>query len=165
MVKIYCPAPASVGEVQFAYGEDGQPVGLQGPNNTILPLGGGGGSGTNGTNGTNGVDGAPGSVWRNGAGAPSNAVGINGDYYLHNTNGDVYLRTAGVYAIVAKTCVTNRNDPEAGGTDVAVASGVSVGVAAAAVVTSITVSPPSRISIWSDGPWLVSVTEWVPTES
>lgn len=57
-------------------------------------IGSGGGGGT-------GPAGAPGSVWRDGAGVPSNALGIDGDYYLRDTTGDVYLRTAGAYAIVA----------------------------------------------------------------
>jgi hypothetical protein len=47
------------------------------------------------------VAGAPGSVWRDGAGVPSNALGIDGDYYLRDSNGDVYLKTAGAYAVVA----------------------------------------------------------------
>lgn len=51
------------------------------------------------TGGLQGVTGAPGTVWRNGAGVPSNAVGINGDYYLNGSNGDVYLKGAGVYTI------------------------------------------------------------------
>ncbi len=48
-----------------------------------------------------GIQGAPGSVWRNGAGAPSNSLGVNGDYYLNDTTGDVYLKATGAYSIVA----------------------------------------------------------------
>jgi hypothetical protein len=48
-----------------------------------------------------GPAGENGNVWRNGAGVPSNDLGADGDYYLNNTNGDVYLRTATVYAVVA----------------------------------------------------------------
>jgi len=48
-----------------------------------------------------GPAGANGSVWRNGVGVPSNDLGADGDYYLNNTNGDVYLRTAAVYAVTA----------------------------------------------------------------
>lgn len=59
------------------------------------PTGATGAAGANGSNGTNG------SVWRDGAGAPSNSLGVNGDYYLNDTNGDVYLKAAGVYTIVA----------------------------------------------------------------
>lgn len=51
-------------------------------------------AGANGTNGTNG------SIWRDGSGVPSNSLGIDGDYYLRTTNGDVYLRGAGVYTVV-----------------------------------------------------------------
>jgi hypothetical protein len=50
-------------------------------------------TGTPGTNGTNGA------VWRDGAGVPANGLGINGDYYLNDANGDVYLKTAGAYSI------------------------------------------------------------------
>lgn len=57
--------------------------------------------GTPGTPGTPGADGAPGSVWRNGSGVPSNGLGINGDYYLDEDTGDVYLKAAGAYSLVA----------------------------------------------------------------
>jgi hypothetical protein len=40
-------------------------------------------------------------VWRSGAGAPSNALGINGDFYLDNVTGNVYAKSGGEYAIVA----------------------------------------------------------------
>lgn len=49
---------------------------------------------------TNGANGADGSVWRNGSGAPSNSLGVNGDYYLNTANGDVYLKATGTYTIV-----------------------------------------------------------------
>lgn len=47
-----------------------------------------------------GPTGAAGAVWRNGAGAPDNAVGVDGDFYLRTSNGDVYKRVAGVYGVV-----------------------------------------------------------------
>ena len=53
------------------------------------------------TGGLQGVAGTPGSVWRNGSGAPSNSIGIDGDYYLNITTGDVLQRSAGVYTKVA----------------------------------------------------------------
>lgn len=40
------------------------------------------------------------SQWRNGTGAPSNGLGVDGDYYVNNTNGDVYFRASGTYSIV-----------------------------------------------------------------
>lgn len=52
-------------------------------------VGGGGGGGT------------PGAVWRVGAGAPSDATGVNGDFYLRSSNGDVYERASGTYSVVA----------------------------------------------------------------
>jgi hypothetical protein len=48
-----------------------------------------------------GPAGANGSIWRNGTGVPSNDLGANGDYYLNDANGDVYLKATGVYTIVA----------------------------------------------------------------
>lgn len=62
------------------------------------PAGADGADGTNGTDGTNGVDGA---TWRDGSGAPSNALGVDGDYYLDDDTGDVYNRASGTYSIVA----------------------------------------------------------------
>ena len=52
-------------------------------------------------NGANGTNGAPGSVWYNGSGAPSGGLGINGDYYLNNVNGDVYQKSGGSWSVVA----------------------------------------------------------------
>jgi len=51
--------------------------------------------------GATGATGASGATWRDGAGVPSNAVGADGDYYLNTTNGDVYKRSGGAYAIIA----------------------------------------------------------------
>lgn len=55
-----------------------------------------------------------GSVWRNGAGEPSNAVGEDGDYYLRTTNGDVYQRVGGVYVIVGNIMGPGGEDGEDG---------------------------------------------------
>jgi hypothetical protein len=41
------------------------------------------------------------SIWRNGAGAPSNSLGINGDYYLDTATGNVYFKASGTYSVVA----------------------------------------------------------------
>lgn len=41
-----------------------------------------------------------GSVWRTGAGAPSNSLGVNGDLYLNSANGDVYSKASGTYSLV-----------------------------------------------------------------
>jgi hypothetical protein len=48
-----------------------------------------------------GGGGTAGSVWRDGTGVPSNALGVNGDYYLNDANGDVYLKATGTYSVVA----------------------------------------------------------------
>lgn len=54
--------------------------------------------GPQGNPGDDGDDGTNGTVWRSGAGAPDNAVGLDGDFYLRTSNGVVYLRSAGAYA-------------------------------------------------------------------
>jgi hypothetical protein len=50
--------------------------------------------------GATGDTGAAGAVWRSGSGVPDNATGINGDYYLRTSNGDVYYRSSGTYSVV-----------------------------------------------------------------
>ena len=52
-------------------------------------------AGTNGTNGTNGLDGA---TWTSGTGSPTG--GNDGDFYLQTTNGDIWKKTAGTWAVV-----------------------------------------------------------------
>jgi hypothetical protein len=64
-------------------------------------------SGTNGTNGTNGAAGTPGSIIRNGSSVPSNALGIDGDYYVRSTTKDFYFKAAGAYSIIAVLSGTN----------------------------------------------------------
>jgi hypothetical protein len=69
-----------------------------------VPTGATGAAGSNGSDGSDGSDGAagaPGSVWRDGSGAPSNGLGIDGDYYLNSSNGDVYQKASSSYAVVA----------------------------------------------------------------
>ena len=51
--------------------------------------------------GAQGSPGTPGSVWRNGNGLISNTIGRNGDYYLNDSNGDVYLKSADIYSLTA----------------------------------------------------------------
>jgi hypothetical protein len=60
-----------------------------------------GSSGSTGATGSAGSNGTNGSVWRDGSGVPSNSLGANGDYYLDDSTGNVYLRSAGTYSIVA----------------------------------------------------------------
>lgn len=50
-------------------------------------------SGADGADGADGAAGTPGSVWRSGAGAPSGALGVVTDWYLNESNGDVYEKT------------------------------------------------------------------------
>lgn len=76
-------------------------AGSTGPTGATGSTGAAGSNGTNGTNGTNGAAGTAGSVWRTGAGAPSNATGVDTDLYLNTANSDVYQRASGTYSIVA----------------------------------------------------------------
>lgn len=65
------------------------------------PPGPPGDPGSPGSPGSPGTPGAPGSVWREGSGAPSNALGIDGDFYLDGDTGDVYEKAAGAYSVIA----------------------------------------------------------------
>jgi len=65
-------------------------TGSQGPTGTQGPQGVKGDIGTPGTPGTAGT---PGEKWFSGTGAPSGAIGIVGDWYLNDANGDVYEKT------------------------------------------------------------------------
>ena len=67
------------------------PQGIQGP----IGL-----TGLQGIQGTQGIQGPVGSLWYQGAGAPAVGLGINGDYYLNTTSGDVSLKTAGAWSVV-----------------------------------------------------------------
>lgn len=53
-----------------------------------------------GADGSDGVDGTDGATWYNGTGAPSSGLGVDGDYYLDNANGDVYFKASGSYSVV-----------------------------------------------------------------
>lgn len=70
-----------------------------------------------------GAAGTPGSVWFDGSGVPSGGLGVNGDYYLENSSGDVYHKVAGVWGVVA-----NIKGPTG-------ASGTSAGDYASLIVT------------------------------
>lgn len=59
------------------------PRGLTGPQG---PAGSGGGGGG-------------GSAWYDGVGVPSGGIGVDGDYYLRTSNGDVYEKAGGVWGV------------------------------------------------------------------
>jgi hypothetical protein len=71
--------------------------------------------GTDGINGTDGEDGANGSVIRNGAGAPADALGSNGDYYINTTNYDLHHKAAGAYSVIGNIKGADGEDGEGGG--------------------------------------------------
>lgn len=68
------------------------PTGATGPTGPIGPTGP---AGSNGTNGTNGA------TWRQGSAVPNNGTGVDGDFYLRTTTGDVYQRASGTYSVIA----------------------------------------------------------------
>lgn len=59
------------------------------------------GGGATGPQGPQGVPGTPGSKWFNGEQIIQQGQGSNGDYFLHNTTGDVYEKQAGTWKVVA----------------------------------------------------------------
>ena len=61
--------------------------------NLTGPQGPTGATGSTGSTGSTGATGAPGSIWRSGTGAPSGALGIIGDWYENDANGDIYEKT------------------------------------------------------------------------
>lgn len=68
------------------------PAGTMGPPG---PPGANGAAGSNGTNGTNAIN------MLNGSGAPGAGLGVDGDYYLNDANGDVYWKQSGTWSVVA----------------------------------------------------------------
>ena len=75
-----------------AQGIPGTP-GTQGPQGLKGDPGNQGIQGIPGNPGSTGAPGAPGALWRSGAGAPAGALGIVGDWYLNDSNGDIYEKT------------------------------------------------------------------------
>jgi hypothetical protein len=59
------------------------------------------GFGLDSSDSDSGVGVSPASVWRDGSGAPADALGNDGDYYLNNDTGDVYAKQEGIYSVVA----------------------------------------------------------------
>jgi hypothetical protein len=94
------------------------PQGIQGPAGPQGPQGPQGIQGPAGANGADGADGADGSTWYEGSGSPSSGVGINGDFYLDISNGDVYQKVGGSWG----SSIANLAGPP-GAT---IASGVSI---------------------------------------
>ena len=61
------------------------------------PAGSAGADETDGTDGSPGADGAAGSKWFSGASAPSDSLGVNGDFYLNTTTGDVSVKAGNTW--------------------------------------------------------------------
>lgn len=71
------------------------PTGPQGPQGLTGPTGS---TGPQGPQGPQGVAGADGKTWHNGEGAPSNALGVNGDFYIDTQSKSYYgPKTSGAW--------------------------------------------------------------------
>ena len=68
---------------------------IKGPTGPIGATGATGPTGPSGATGATGPAGAAGSQWFNGVATPANTVGVDGDYFLNTTTGDVLRKAAG----------------------------------------------------------------------
>lgn len=59
-----------------------------------------GDTGATGAAGADGTDGTDGNTWYSGSGAPDDGDGVDGDYYLNETNQDVYKKASGTWGSV-----------------------------------------------------------------
>jgi hypothetical protein len=89
--------PQGIQGIQGPTGADSTVPGPQGATGLTGPQGA---TGSQGIQGVQGVKGDIGSLWYSGAGAPAVGLGVNGDYYLNHTTGDVSLKTAGAWNVV-----------------------------------------------------------------
>ena len=65
--------------------------------NLTGPTGATGATGPTGPTGLTGGAGTNGYTWYSGSGTPSSGTGVNGDYYLKTSTGDVYNKSAGAW--------------------------------------------------------------------
>jgi hypothetical protein len=66
--------------------------------------------GADGSDGVDGVDGYSGSIWYSDSGVAPSEWGVDGDYYLDLSNGDVYKKNSGSWAIVGNIKGINGTD-------------------------------------------------------
>lgn len=83
-----------------------------------------------------GADGTDGTIWRDGSGVPSNGTGVDGDYYLRTSNGDVYKRASGTYSVVGNIKGANGSNGT-NGTNGTNGQGVPTGGSTAQVLAKI----------------------------
>ena len=110
------------------------------------PEGPQGPQGEQGPAGADGADGAPGSVWREGTGAPADALGIDGDFYLDDATGDVYQKAGGTYSVVASILGPNGPQGPEGPEGPQGPEGPE-GPAGPGSVTSVALAAPSFLSV------------------
>jgi len=107
-----------------------------------------GSTGAPGSTGATGAPGAPGSVWRSGTGSPAGSLGIIGDWYENDANGDIYEKTgASTY-----TLRDNLTGPQ-GPTGATGSTGPTGATGAAG-----TVSPGSWTNIAGRANWVADTT-------
>jgi hypothetical protein len=63
-----------------------------------------------------GAQGDPGSLWRAGAGVPSDSLGVDGDLYLDTATANLYEKIAGVYVLVGNLNGTDGTGGSSAGT-------------------------------------------------
>lgn len=86
----------------------------------------------------NPVTGPAGATWRSGSGAPSNGLGLDGDFYFDSTALKIYLKASGTYSVIASlgagTITALTGDVSASGSGSVAATVNSVGTSSAANV-------------------------------
>ena len=85
--------------IQGVKGDTGD-TGPQGPQGLTGATGPQGPQGPTGPTGATGPAGADGAKWFSGSGAPSGALGVNGDLYLNTVNGDLYQKASGTWSVI-----------------------------------------------------------------
>src|SRR6478735_5612076 len=103
-----------------------------------------------------GAAGTPGSVWYNGSGVPSSGLGLTGDYYLNDLNGDAYQKTGPTtWGLIA-----NLKGP-AGASGTASGDYASISTVGGAAIQSISSTPTKITQFNTNGPALGSVPDYL----
>lgn len=89
-VTVATPATSPVAVVVGIQGPAGPP-GSTGPTGATGDTGASGAAGANGAAGAAGIDGADGTQIYSGSGAPSDGLGVDGDYYIDIATGGLYM--------------------------------------------------------------------------
>jgi hypothetical protein len=132
-------------------------IGPSGPSGPSGPAGIAGPTGPSGAQGIHGLDGADGNYWYSQAGPPPSG-GLNGDYSLNLTNGDVYQKQGASWVLLGNikgpTGTTGPTGPSGptGTTGAVGATGPSGPTGAAGPITS-GIHPDNMVPNWSFESW------------